>query len=90
MFFKKQHPIKGYVYAVTTGTYAGQLFVFIDKNKNNEYEFLSLPEMVSRVVPKEKFEVGLTNKIIDTVERLPKNIYATCVKQYRKNRSSNK
>jgi hypothetical protein len=85
MFFNKKHPQKGFVYAVTTGIYAGQLFVFMEKTKQNEYNFLALPEMSVKAVPTDKFDFGLKNKIVDIVERLPKNIYTTCIKQYRKN-----
>jgi hypothetical protein len=86
MFFQKMHPKKGFVYAVTTGTYAGQLFVYIEPSKTEQtYNFLALPEMITRSVPKEKFDFGLRNKIIDVVERLPGDIYSTCILQYKKN-----
>jgi hypothetical protein len=90
MFFSKKHPSKGFVYAITTGIYAGQLFVFMEKTKQNEYKFLSLPEMVAKAVPTDKFDFGLKTKIVDIVERLPKDIYATCIKQYRKNSTLDK
>jgi len=83
MLFKKTHPQKGYVYAIIAGKYVGQLFVYVESNKT-EHSFLSLPEMVLRAVPLDKFKIGLNNKIIDIVERLPKDIYNICVKQHRK------
>ena len=83
MLFNK-HPKKGCVYAITTGKYLGELFVFIEK-KENSFKFLSLPTMNVRDVPEDKFSLGLKNKIIDLVERLPSNVYSTCIKQYRKN-----
>ncbi|NDG29106.1 hypothetical protein EB118_03275 [bacterium] len=87
ILFNKRHPKKGFVYAIVTGKYAGQLFVYIETNKH-EHKFLSLPEMVQRTVPQDNFEFGLVNKIIDIVERLPRDIYNTCVKQYRKIKNS--
>jgi len=89
MFFAKKHPKTGVVYAITTGIYAGQLFVYMEK-KNKEYSFLSIPEMITRKVPEDKFDVGLKHKIIDIVERLPNDVYTVCVKQYRKNQTVNK
>jgi hypothetical protein len=82
--FLFKHPKKGFIYAVVTGTYAGQLFVFIETDKE-DHCFLSLPQMVNRKVPISKFELGLKNKIVETVERLPKQIHNICTKQYRKN-----
>jgi len=41
-------------------------------------------------IPSDKFDVGIKSKIIDFVERLPKDIFTTCVKQYRKNLNINK
>jgi hypothetical protein len=87
LLFNKTHPIKGYAYAITTGTYAGQIFVYVETTKG-EHGFLSLPEMVIRNVPEDKFKFGLNTKIIDIVERLPKNIYTMCTKQYRKNKTA--
>lgn len=84
MIFKKRHPIEGYVYAITKGTYLGELFVFVEKNKNDLW-FLSLPEMKIRTVPSDKFKFGIDNKIIDIVERLPKKVYNVCKLQFAKN-----
>lgn len=80
-----KHPRKRYLYAITGGKYLGELFVFIEKVGDN-FNFLSLPDMKIREVPYEKFEFGLTNKIIDVVEKLPSEVFKTCKKQYLKNR----
>lgn len=87
--FNKKHPKKGFVYAVTTGKYAGQLFVYIESNKTDHY-FLSLPLMTATDVPADKFELGLKTKIVDIVEKLPLPIYNTCIKQYRKIKNTHK
>lgn len=84
ILFKKTHPKKGYVYAITKGTYLGELFVHIE-NKDSTYYFLSLPDMKVRTVPVDKFKFGIDNKIIDIVERLPKKVYNVCKSQYNKN-----
>lgn len=84
MIFSRKHPKQAFVYAITKGTYIGELFVYMEKIKN-DYMFLSLPEMKVRNVPQDKFDLGLKIGIIDTVERLPRRIYSVCRKQYLKN-----
>jgi hypothetical protein len=85
---KTKHPKKKFVYAITGGAYLGELFVFIEQI-NQEYCFLSLPDMKIRNVPFEKFDFGLTEKIVDVVEKLPSDVYKTCIKQYNKNKVVN-
>jgi hypothetical protein len=80
-----KHPKKRYLYAVTGGKYLGELLVFMEKT-NESFSFLTLPDMKIREVPYDKFEFGLTNKIVDIVEKLPSDVYSTCKKQYLKNR----
>lgn len=71
-FFSKK-PKFGNAYAVQTGDYAGQLFIFI-KESNGYYEFLSTPMMENRQVPIEKFDFGLDEGIIEYVKRLPRYV----------------
>lgn len=78
-----KHPQKRYLYAVLGGVYLGEMFVLMDnQKKQKQYCFLSLPDLHIRTVTYEKFEFGLNNKIVDVVEKLPKNVYLTCVAQY--------
>jgi hypothetical protein len=86
-FFKKQHPKQKTVYAITGGKYLGEMFVFIEEKNQNTYGFLSLPEMHIRDIPKEKFEFGLKEKIIDVIDKIPSYVYNVCVAQYKKNSS---
>lgn len=83
-FFKPTHPKAGTIYAITKGTYLGELFVFIE-NKSDQHFFLSLPDMKIRTVPSSKFKLGLDNKIIDIVERLPRKVFNVCKMQYNRN-----
>lgn len=85
MIFNNKHPKKRFLYAITGGKYLGELFVFIEKTKDN-FSFLSLPDMKIREVPHDKFDFGIDNKIIDIVEKLPSKVYDVCVKQYGKNK----
>jgi hypothetical protein len=91
-FFKnknKNHPIEGYSYAVTTGTYVGEMLVFVEENKDN-FEFISIPKNKNRQVPKDKFKLGIEEKIVDVVEKLPNNIYNLLKKQFDFNRRNHK
>jgi len=81
-----KHPRKKTVYAVTKGTYLGELWVCVDNKK--EYKFLSLPEMHIRIIPKDKFDLGIKEGILDVVKKLPTFVYNVCYKQYLKNSKS--
>lgn len=85
-FFKKEHPRTKTVYAVTGGKYLGELLVFMEE-RDSAYFFLTLPEMTIREVPIDKFKFGLTEKIIDIVQKIPSNVYNVCKAQYTKNKS---
>lgn len=82
-FFK--HPRPRYLYAITGGTYLGELFVFIEKDSTN-FMFLSLPDMKIRLVPHDKFYFGIDNKIIDILKKIPRYVYDVCKSQYLKNK----
>lgn len=84
--FCKTHPKNRYIYAVTTGHYAGELLVYIQTN--TDHEFLSLPKMCNRKIPKDKFELGIKEKIVDSVSKIPRYVYTVCKKQYEKNETS--
>lgn len=82
---KREHPKIPYIYAVTTGAYVGELLVYME-DKTEEHVFLSIPKMIVRNVPKDKFKLGIENKIVDVVERLPKIPFKVCQAQYQKNK----
>lgn len=91
IFKKKQesHPIKKYAYAIGTGTYVGEMFVFVNEN-DDEFEFISIPKNINRKVPKDKFNFGLENKIIEVVEQIPADIFSLLEKQFEFNRDKTK
>lgn len=82
--FVTTHPKKRYIYAVTGGVMLGELLVYIE-HKETDYGFLVLPEMKNRLIPVDKFEKGIKEKIVDVVEKLPKNVFNVCKAQYDKN-----
>lgn len=87
-FFKKTHPKKRHAYAITTGDYVGEIFVFIKEN-GEQYEFLSIPKNINRIVPKEKFEFGLEASIIEYVECIPRSVFKIIKAQFKSNENIN-
>ena len=78
------------VYAIGTGTYVGEMLVFCRKDAENYY-FLSIPKNINRVIPIEKFDFAVENKIAEFAHKLPGNVYNICYKQHQyneKNRDS--
>lgn len=87
IFFK--HKYHRNTYAVTTGAYAGEVFIFI-KQEGDIMHFLSIPENINRSIPVAKFDFGIQHSILDFVERIPSKIYKTTIKQFQKNESTNR
>lgn len=76
---------KGNMFMVTTGDYAGQCFVFLEK-KESEYGFLTIPLMENQWVPKESFDFGIENGIMDFIERAPKDVRNICKIKFEENK----
>jgi hypothetical protein len=55
--------------------------VYINHDDDNFY-FLSLPYNNAVTVPSETFLNGLKHKIVDLIEKIPKNVYEICKAQY--------
>jgi hypothetical protein len=83
------NPNKGCIYAVGTGTYVGEMFVFIE-NKQDDYCFISIPKNVNREVPKDKFVLGLNSQIIDYVGQIDSDVLDLLEKQFVFNKQMNK
>jgi hypothetical protein len=89
MFFNKKHPIKGFSYAITTGTYVGEILIFVEE-KNEHFDFISIPKNVNRNIPKDKFFYGMEEKIVDVVEKIPRKVFKLLEKQFEYNKRYNK
>jgi len=74
-------PKKRQVFAVGTGTYVGEMLVYVKTDTDNHY-FLSIPKNINRIVPIDKFNFALENKILEFAADLPKNVYQMCSKQF--------
>jgi hypothetical protein len=83
------NPNKGCIYAVGTGTYVGEMFVFIEQNQD-DYHFISIPKNVNREVPKDKFVLGLNSQIIDYVGQIDSDVLDLLEKQFVFNKQMNK
>jgi ribosomal protein L14E/L6E/L27E len=78
----------GDVYAVHTGTYAGEMLIYI-KQSDTHVSFLSIPNMVNRDIPIYSFDLGRNSDIIKYVERVPDYIRKIVKVQYEQNENSN-
>lgn len=90
-FFKKnkKHPLVGYSYAVITGAYVGEILVYVDQDEEC-FKFISIPKNVNREVPKDKFELGLNEGIVEVVSKIDKDVYNLLEKQYHFNTTKDK
>ena len=80
----------GNMYACHHGEYAGQLFAFICRDKKEQtYNFLRMPEMITTKIPQKDFDDGLEKEIIKFVEKIPKYVYKVIESQYKKNENTN-
>ena len=70
------------MFACTTGAFCGEMFAFMEK-KQETYKFLSVPKMIVREVPIDKFEIGLQEHIVEYVEHLPKKVWNILHAQYK-------
>ena len=89
--FKKKDPLQpqqGFAYAVQTGDYVGEMFVYINSNIL-AHNFLSLPSMQNRNIPKNQFIIGMNNSIIEFVEKIPNRVFRVVEAQYTENENSN-
>jgi len=77
-------PVIGQVYAVHTGTYAGQMLLYVDKG-SIDYCFLSIPEMRNFTIPRAIFEHGIKTDIVKYVETVPKYVLKVSIAQYKQN-----
>lgn len=77
-------PVIGYLYAVHTGTYAGQMLLYVNKEAV-DYCFLSIPEMKNFTIPRTIFEHGIKTGIVKYVETVPKYVLKVAIAQYKQN-----
>jgi hypothetical protein len=78
------------IYAIETGSYAGEMWIYCGKDKKEpQYNFLSIPLMENRSIDCKTFDDGIKSGIVNMVEKVPKYVYKVSKKQYDKNEKSN-
>lgn len=78
----KKDCIKGDFFAILKGKYAGEFWVLIEESEQ-QFNFLSLPYLKKRSVPKEKIDIGINLKIMDFIQNIPNKVFKVCEKQYK-------
>jgi len=78
----------GNTYAVQSGTYAGEMLIYIGKDQL-AYNFLVVPTMINRSIPCNTFESAWNSDIIEFVEKVPDYIVQISTVQYNKNEKFN-
>ena len=80
----------GEIYACHHGEYAGQLFAFVCRDKKEQtYNFLRMPEMITTKISQKDFDNGLDKDIIKFVEKVRKYVHKIILAQYKKNENTN-
>lgn len=83
-------PQKYKIYAVHQGTYRGELLLYIQEHLD-DYCFICIPTLQNRNIPKDKFEFGIENDILKSVNQaLPKRVKKILHKQWEYNINNNK
>jgi len=76
----------GHLYAVTSGDYVGEMWIFIKDDKTTKHFLATHREdnvtAVNREVPMDKFDFGVKEGIIDYIERVPSKVYKVAQKQF--------
>ena len=80
----------GNIYAISGGRFLGEFFVFMEQKNKRTYSFLSLPKMKIRHIPKDKFDIGIKNKVLQLQEKLPGDILKVVNAQYEKAKKTEK
>ena len=86
MFFLKKIKL-GNIYACVTGKHAGKFLLYMDSN-SNQHGFLTIPTMENLWVPKDEFDFGLKNDILEFVERAPKHVKKTANAKWIENKEN--
>ena len=77
------------IYAIETGTFAGEMWIYCSSNKKElQYNFLSIPLMENRSIDCETFNEGVRSGIVKMIEKVPRYVYSVSRKQYKKNEKS--
>ena len=82
ILFKKRKI--GDLYACLMGDHVGKFFIIVEKHKD-KFGVLAVPTMENLWIPRDKFDFGLDNGIIEYVERVPKEVRKTSEAKFKEN-----
>ena len=82
-------PEKYKAYAVTRGTYVGEMLIWME-SVTEDHCFISLPKNINRVIPQDKFKLGIECNILDIADTIPANVYEVLHAQYNYNKKHKK
>ena len=74
----------GQVYAILTGDYVGEMWVLMEWTKD-KLNFLSIPNMLNRSAPYDRFQFGIANRIVEKADKLPTEVFKPLKEQYEQN-----
>ena len=83
--FKKDKSFKkGSSYIVNGGDFEGLILIYIESTEES-HGFLSIPDTKNHWIPKEKFDFGLDECIIEFIENVPKYVIKITEIKFREN-----
>lgn len=91
IFIKKQNPL-GKMYFVKHGEKLGQFLILISFDQDKKiYSVLGLPDSDPLYISEKDIESGISNKILEYIQTMPKDILNDCRKEfeYRSQKSIN-
>ena len=75
MFKKKlKEPKERSVYAFTKHR-QGEFILFLERENNDVFKFMQLPDLYPLSLTQEEFTEGLVTKVLDFVEQLPVDVF---------------
>jgi hypothetical protein len=79
-------PKRNWLYAVVTGTYCGELLLVVEEDIE-EYKCISIPKLINRSIPKDKFTIGISNGIVEPVKSIPNKVVSVLKAQFMHNKT---
>lgn len=80
-------PPYGYSYGILTGTYVGEILVFLEETEE-DFNFISIPKNLNRSVPKNKFFSGIKSNIVDPIKQIDSDVLQLLELQYNHNKEN--
>ena len=77
---KNDKPVKG-LYVVLEGYYGGSYIIY-SCTIGKTHQFFTMDDKYDEImIPDDAFKEGIDNNILELVEKLPEDVYDTCIQQ---------